>query len=185
MNVDELLCRAKRVDNGKWVEGYYSRQPVVDLLDLAKTGNPMPESIADYISVLGVKLYHDHTSGKTLSYVVQEIHRVIPDTLCRYTGMNDIHGKRIFENDFIICTCKTGGLFQYKLTRSGIVQIRHGAFGIMQNYVRVESWQVPYTFRPFKGWLEEYEHEIIGNKFDNPTTWARFIRAGGSELRYE
>lgn len=185
MNREKLLCRAKRLDNGKWIEGYYVRMPVVDVNDLIEIGDPMPDTAADCITIVKVKRYQDRVSGQRLATAVQETHRVDPETVCRYTGLKDSHGKRVFEWDFITCTRYIGGLRKYALTKWGLVLERHGAFGILQNYVRLESWQVPYTFRPFKGWLEDYEYEVTGNKYDNPTLWGRFTRAGGPGLRYE
>ena len=145
----------------------------------------MPDTAADCIMIVKVKRYQDRVSGQRLATVVQETHRVDPETVCRYTGLKDIRGKRIFEWDFIVCTRYIGGLRKDVLTKWGLVQERHGTFGILQNYVRLESWQVPYTFRPFKGWLEDYEYEVTGNKYDNPTRWGQFTRAGGPGLRYE
>jgi len=180
---EDLLCRAKRLDNGKWIIGQYIQTPAVSIADLAEIGDPMPDSIQDCISVLKVKRYPDRASGQMLATVVQEIHRVDPETLCRYAGVKDISGKPIFEGDFIRCTKFSGGYFTDALTKFGLVQERHSTFGIVQNFARLESWQVPYIFRPFRGWLEGYDYEILGNKFDHPTMWRRFTRTGGPVLR--
>ena len=182
---EEQLCRAKRLDNGKWIMGYYTQTPVVDIRDLAELGDPMPDTVADCITVMKVKQYRDQVSGQRLATIVQEIYRVDPGTVCRYTGKKDKNGSRIFEGDFIVCTRFVGGRDKYALTKRGLVQERHGAFGIMQNYPRYEPWRIPYVFRPFKGWMEDYEYEITGNKFDNPSMWERFTRTGGPGLRYE
>lgn len=182
---DGVLCRAKRLDNGKWATGYYTQTPVVDIRNLAELGDPMPDAVADYITVLNVRQHRDRVSGQTLETIVREDHRVDPKTLCRYSGLKDRKGGLIFEHDFIRCTRTVGGLKKYALDKWGLVQERYGAFGIIQNYQSLESWQVPYVFRPFKGWLEEYEYKVVGNKFDNPTMWQRFTKAGGQGLRYE
>lgn len=182
---EELFCRAKRLDTKKWVYGYYTQTPTVDIRDLAVTGDPMPDTVADYITTLKAKQYRDRASGRYLATIVQVTYRVDPRTVCRYTGKRATSGQRIFENDFILCTRCAGGLNRYALDKRGLVQVRHGAFGIMQNYPRCEPWRIPYVFRPFKGWMEDYDYEIVGNRFDNPTMWERFIRAGGPGLRYE
>ncbi len=182
---EELLFRAKRLDTKKWVYGYYTQTPAVDIRDLAVTGDPMPDTIADCITTLKAKRYRDRASGQTLATIVQVTYRVDPRTVCRYTGKRDTAGHRIFENDFIRCTRQGGGLYYDALSKWGLVQERHGAFGIMQNYPRYEPWRIPYVFRPFKGWLEDYDYEILGNKYDNPTMWARYTKAGGPALRYE
>ncbi|MDO5337530.1 MAG: YopX family protein [Eubacteriales bacterium] len=72
----EILFRARRLDNKKWAEGFY----VCDL----DTGEC-------YI------LSGRHKEGKS----APEKWRVFPETLCRYSGFADKHGKRIWEHDLV------------------------------------------------------------------------------------
>ena len=67
----EILFKAKSVDNGEWIEGFYYF-----------TENP--------------KLQNHHIIDKQ-----GNCYGVIPETVCEYTGLTDKNGKRIFENDLV------------------------------------------------------------------------------------
>ena len=72
----EILFKAKRKDNGKWVEGYYQKR--YDLL-----GN------------------EEHLIFHADSYTVWEYAEIDPETLCQFTGMTDKNGVRIWKNDIV------------------------------------------------------------------------------------
>lgn len=71
----EILFRAKRKDNGKWVEGYYRRIPCMRMLE-------------HYIMPRNPK-------NRMEQYAID------PDTLCQYTGLTDKNGNNIWENDIV------------------------------------------------------------------------------------
>ena len=71
----EILFKAKREDNGEWVEGYYRRIPCMGMLE-------------HYIMPRNPK-------NRMEQYAID------PDTLCQYTGLTDKNGRKIWENDIV------------------------------------------------------------------------------------
>lgn len=81
---DRYLFKAKRIDNGEWVEGYliYAKK------DCYVCENPY-ECMSEYSSLNGQ------------SYGFGGFKLVDPSTICQCTGLKDKNEKLIWENDIV------------------------------------------------------------------------------------
>lgn len=75
MKAENIKFKAKRLDNGKWVEGYF----------YAECGNAY--------------IIEDRQSESILNR--NEAHQVDPLTVCQFTGLKDCKGNEIWEHDLI------------------------------------------------------------------------------------
>lgn len=139
----EIIFKAKRKDNGEWVEGFYFCMVHDD-----------GSHVHHFIMPLGVDL----SFGTPIEKIQVEIDA---NTICQYTGLTDKNGNKIWENDVVVydnspynvyCTPKTGKI----AFRNGCLCFKYWLYGSI-NYM------------PFSADLFfDRKCEVIGNIFDNP-----------------
>ena len=82
----EILFKAKRIDNGEWVEGY--------LFDDGFENGRM------FVGGLVIEEYHG-TACDDWSITGINFYEVDQSTICKCTGLKDKNGKLIWENDIV------------------------------------------------------------------------------------
>lgn len=141
---DRYLFKAKRADNGEWVEGYY-------LSDNRPNGSHFIVCYCKY---------------------EEKTYEIDPSTICQCTGLKDRHGNLIFENDLMdgfiypylsgldsehdyfaeVCWCDdiTGfGICTHKYKNSDVRGSADGDVDLIEDF-------------------DSSKWEVIGNIFDNP-----------------
>lgn len=141
----EILFRAKRIDDGEWVEGYVSKPGFTDV------------------------------EGNIESYffnAVDELGRiseceVSSETVCEYTGMPDKNGRKIFEGDIVKGLAYSTYFIGYIVWIDAIA-----GFGVryFNKHREPTAWENSSILKAIQKWKQpnEFQAEIIGNIFDNP-----------------
>ncbi len=126
----EILFRAKKVEGGEWVDGYIVKKH-------------------------GTYFLYDINNSDTCrqnNYLIDE------DTICQYTGLTDMNGKKIFEGD-IVRFGKNYGKVKFGLHESNW-QIDKYNQGFFAKFPKVY----------FRNELGFWRDKVIvtGNIYDNP-----------------
>lgn len=149
----EILFKAKRIDNGEWVEGYYLRDQY-------------------------------HRGGKDIIFYRKDSDRftvytniIDIETLCQFTGLCDKNGKKIWENDVLMCHGNSEDLAKAVFGEFGVRDIGTGSIvdkvtGWHYEVVPTDAisrcepfcWSMPLT----EYYIDRCEMEVVGNIIDNP-----------------
>lgn len=150
---DRHLCKAKRIDNREWVEGFYFCMVHDD-----------GRHVHHFIMPLGADL--------SLGMPIEKIQvEVDPSTICQCTGLKDKNGRKIFEGDIV--RFKHGGKFHDKgiWYRNYVIEYVN-TFCTYGLRFRNKSIHFPCK----QATVSTHDVEVIGNIFDNPE-----LLEGGAE----
>mgnify|MGYP002765266608 CR=1 FL=1 len=145
---DRYLFKAKELDNGEWVQGYYVKG--LDEFANYEEAHIIFEPNAMFYSF-----------GETDGW-----DKVDPSTICQCTGLKDKNGKPIWENDIV-----------KDLFSDACAQIKYGSYQSCFDSTKTEhvgfyvDWSGKYTKRYRKDlgyWINMVNAEVVGNIFDNP-----------------
>lgn len=148
----EFLFKAKRIDNGEWVEGYYIRDQY-------------------HIGGKDIIFYRKDSDRFTVYTNIIDI-----ETLCQFTGLCDKNGKKIWKNDILMCHGNPKDLVKVLFGEFGVRNIETGSIvdkvvGWHYEVVPTDAisrcepfcWPMPLT----EYYIERCEMEVVGNIFDN------------------
>ena len=147
---DRYLYRAKRIDNGEWVEGY-----------LVETRHNTYHDGYRIIDKNGINYDElDYYEPSFISYVIDKT------TICQCTGLKDKNGKLIWENDIVKCVDVNAETEFFAVVEFGNPNGFY-SWGYQLKHIWGDEPNLDILL-----WIDMEETgatcEIIGNIFDNP-----------------
>ena len=147
----EILFKAKRIDNGEWVEGLLWKKK--------------HQSNRWYISC-----FPDKDDN-------EEVYAIDEKTLCQYTGLTDKNGKKIWENDILRGHGNPKDLAKATFGEFYVIDVEtlekvDSVYGWHTEVIPTDALSKCEPFCLPMPLMEVYisrcEYEVIGNIFDNP-----------------
>lgn len=135
---DRYLSKAKRADNGEWVQG-----------NLIQSCDATDGWEAIIIPAKNSNMFTKHIKRGYGNLGFENWYRVDPSTICQCTGLKDRNGNLIWENDIV------------KINNSkGNVLITFREFEIICTIPNEKYYKHRLEY--------DTEYEVVGNIFDNP-----------------
>ena len=132
----EILFKAKRKDNGEWVEGNFVFDPDLELAL--------------------INGYQYYTSENGLEREPFE-YEVDAETVCQYIGRNDMSNNKIWENDVLEITMYNWLNDDVLAKDRAKVEFRNGKFGVIWGWHKEFSTLDEFVHTTF---------EVVGNAHD-------------------
>lgn len=146
----EILFKAKRKDNGEWVEGYVVAYPS-GKVEIHKISKELPDILLKC--------------------------EIAPSTLCQYTGLTDKNDKKIWENDILRGHGNDDDLAKVVFGEFNVIDVEthekvdrvigwHTKVIETDVLSKCEPFCLPMSLTDF--YIKQCEYEVVKNVFDNP-----------------
>nr|DAH14404.1 MAG TPA: YopX protein [Bacteriophage sp.] len=157
---NRYLFRAKRIDNGEWVEG-----------NLIQNSDAEDGWEAIIIPTKNSNMFTKHIKHGYGDLGYENWYRVDPSTICQCTGLKDKNGKLIWENDIVSFEDTGEEGYEYKegfdFVNKAKVEFAEGRWSLT-DFVSDNSGVMDEMYDHAE-FMEFWQYcEVIGNVFDNP-----------------